>query len=151
MANKTIALRLSELTGETGLKLRLLDAGTLINPGGDTLTETTNGWFTCTVTEAVTAKFYDVEVVNASDGLEASGGRVYFSGDTADTFIVDDPSVLLSAINGIAGGSGAGARTVTITVRVGSTLLQNARVRLTLGMETYVADHELKRCSGLQP
>ncbi len=53
MANKTIALRLSELTGITGLKLRLLDAGTLINTGGDTLTESTNGWFTCVITEAI--------------------------------------------------------------------------------------------------
>lgn len=99
MANKTIALRLSELTGITGLKLRLLDAGTLVNTGGDTLTETSNGWFSCTVTEAVTAKFYDVEVVSASDVLEAAGGKVYFpNGDAVGTYVVDDPAAIADAV-----------------------------------------------------
>jgi len=43
----------------------------------------------------------------------------------------------ISGISGGSSGSGTGARTVTITVNDGSTVLQNARVRLTEGANTY--------------
>lgn len=42
-----------------------------------------------------------------------------------------------AAIGSLSAGTGSGARTVTVTVNDGTTVLQNARVRLTNGAETY--------------
>lgn len=44
-----------------------------------------------------------------------------------------------AAVGALSAGSGSGARTVTVTVNDGTTALQNARVRLTEGANTYVA------------
>jgi hypothetical protein len=52
---------------------------------------------------------------------------------TAGTF----GKYLDAAISGLSTGTGSGARTVTITVNDGTTVLQNARVRLTEGANTY--------------
>lgn len=44
-----------------------------------------------------------------------------------------------AALGALASSSGSGARTVTVTVNDGATALQNARVRMTEGANTYVA------------
>lgn len=98
MANKTIAVQLSALKGLTGLKLRLLSAGVLINTGGTTLTETTNGWFACTIAAAITGGWFDVEIVNANGGLEAFGGKLYIPADAVGTYVVDDPAATVASI-----------------------------------------------------
>jgi hypothetical protein len=43
-----------------------------------------------------------------------------------------------TAVGAISSGSGSGARTVTITVNDGATVLENAKVRMTNGAESYV-------------
>jgi hypothetical protein len=54
--------------------------------------------------------------------------------------ILEDTGTTLPAqIAGISAGSGTGARTVTITVNDGTTVLQNATVRMTEGANTYTA------------
>ncbi len=56
------------------------------------------------------------------------------------TAILEDTGTTLPAqISGISGGSGSGARTVTITVNDGTTALQNALIRLTEGANTFTA------------
>ena len=49
----------------------------------------------------------------------------------------DTLKTLSDQIDGIAGGSGSGARTVTVTVDDGTTALENATVRFTEGVNTY--------------
>jgi hypothetical protein len=57
-----------------------------------------------------------------------------------DSILEDTGTTLPAAIAAIdAGGSGTGARTVTITVNDGTTALQNATVRMTEGANTFTA------------
>ena len=72
-------------------------------------------------------------------------GRIAAALDSAtaakiDAILEDTGTTLPAAIAGIdAGGSGTGARTVTITVNDGTTALQNATVRMTEGANTFTA------------
>jgi hypothetical protein len=56
-----------------------------------------------------------------------------------DDILTDTGTTLPAQIAGISAGSGTGARTVTITVNDGTTVLQNATVRMTEGANTYTA------------
>jgi len=92
MANKTIVVHLSSSSGQTDLSLRLYAGATIINTGGDTLTESgTSGQFSCVVTEAVTAGWHRVDVYDDTE-LAYEGGWVYLPGDTEGTYLVDDPA-----------------------------------------------------------
>ncbi|MEM9588615.1 MAG: hypothetical protein AAGA03_15140, partial [Planctomycetota bacterium] len=51
----TISIDLDRNEGDTGLTAWLYDAGTLVNTGGDSLTEVGNGRFTFDVSETLTA------------------------------------------------------------------------------------------------
>jgi hypothetical protein len=122
-----IAWTAPELTGETGLTLYLYTtAGVLINTGGDALSESpaSSGRFVATVAESISAiasaRLHDA-VGPVRDGWLAVGS----------TLVQDEYPVEVST------GTGTGARTVTITVNDGTTVLQNARVRLTEGANTY--------------
>lgn len=103
----------------------------------------------------------DAHAVRGSDGLEAASdaqaasiitkladGTIIVGGllqSALAQFVTDDTGETEAAAGSVAalsggtggGGSGSGARTVTITVNDGSTVLENARVRLTEGASTY--------------
>jgi len=73
-------------------------------------------------------------------------GRIAAALDSAtlakiDDILTDTGTTLPGLINAIegGGGSGTGARTVTITVNDGTTVLQNATVRMTEGANTFTA------------
>lgn len=66
-------------------------------------------------------------VAEIQSGLAKTGA----DGDTLKT--------LSDQIDGIAGGAGSGARTVTVTINDGTDTLQNATVRMTEGVNTYTA------------
>lgn len=123
----TIAIHAPELTGETGLTMFLYSlAGVLANTGGDTLTESpeSSGRFEATVAESLSG-IYNARVHDAGgvvrDGWLPDGGTL-----VVDSYPVEIPSA-----------TGTGARTVTITVNDGTTVLENARVRVTEGANTY--------------
>jgi hypothetical protein len=65
---------------------------------------------------------------NVTDAVTSIKGA---DGDTLET--------LSDQIDGISTGSGTGARTVTVTVNDGTDTLQNARVRMTEGVNSYTA------------
>lgn len=56
-----------------------------------------------------------------------------------DSILEDTGTTLPAQISGISGGSGSGARTVTVTVNDGTSVLENARVRFTEGANTFTA------------
>lgn len=157
---ETITLHSLDLSGETTLMLFLRkDDGTLLNTGGDALTEiSSSGVFTATLAEART-------------GLGDLSYRVCLATETADNLLIDgflpetettigasgtavldsaslrsalgmsaaDLDDQLDAVLAASGGAGTGARTVTITVNDGTTALQNAVVRFTEGSNTFRA------------
>ena len=158
---ETITLHALDLSGETTLKLFLRkDDGTLLNAGGDALTEiSSSGVFTATLAES-------------RSGLGDLSYRVCLATETADNLLIDgflpetettigasgtavlDPSSLRAALGmsaadldsqldailaAASAGAGTGARTVTITVNDGTTVLQNAIVRFTEGSNTFRA------------
>lgn len=132
---------MSETTGNT-LWLRKSSDYSLVNAGGDALTESgTSGWFTATVEEAwdetLSATVLDTNSLASGYGWLAVGA----------TQIADGTAVLDSAtqaqIDAIeastVGMTGTGARTVTITIDDGTTPLQNAKVRMAEGANTFTA------------
>lgn len=127
----TITCRnLASFADSTNLQLFLRKSDdTLINTGGDTGTSIGVGMFSWTVAETI-----------PSEDVYA---RIY-EGTTedVDTIVID--SILYSDETEIGkeaaeSGSGTGARTVTITVNDGTTALQNAKVRMTEGANSYTA------------
>lgn len=66
----------------------------------------------------------------AVEAIQSGLAKTGSDGDTLET--------LSDQIDGISG-AGTGARTITVTVNDGSTALQNAKVRLTEGVNTFVA------------
>lgn len=73
-----------------------------------------------------TATFQATDTVTVESAISAMRGA---DNDTLKT--------LSDQIDGLSASTGSGARTVTITVNDGTTVLQNARVRLTEGVNTY--------------
>lgn len=77
--------QLSLFSGKTTLVMRVRSAGTLINTGGTSMTETgTTGYFTANVPQALSGQ-YTVDILD--------GSVVVYSGflDTRVSFLVDDP------------------------------------------------------------
>lgn len=143
MANKTVRVIDLDLTGRTGLKAVLKStAGAPLNGSGDNVTESATGVFDATVAAAVAAgSWYIVDLFDSGGVNVWRNGWVYFPSDAVGVYIVDDPRLVLTAVNAIAGsGAGSGARAVTITVTSGGQPVIGARVRVTLGAESYVAD-----------
>lgn len=114
MANKTVEVSGIIASGISGalLKLTAYGADTLLNTGGDTLTEATNvkGTYTCTVTEAL-AGWYKASVF-LSDGTTYLGGGAVFLVDAVGSYPVVEyvPRVTLvdtttDVTNGAAGGA----------------------------------------------
>lgn len=98
MASKTVVWTISGLVGETGLSLLLFDEGgnTVLNGSGDTLTNSSYGRLTCTVTEALAAGWYDAVVIDGSSNLVTERGpdaKLYLPGDIAGTYTVGSLSV----------------------------------------------------------
>jgi hypothetical protein len=134
----TISISLASISGEAGpftLFLRKTSDRAIVNTGGDALTEVEvatvkTGVWTATVAETIPA--------------EDCHARIYEGASEAAAAILID-SILYESETEIGkepssgGGSGTGARTVTITVNDGTTALQNAIVRMTEGVNTYTA------------
>ena len=85
-----------------------------------------------------------------STAAASSAAAVKVITDKLATGIVQDGAVYQFTANALelapAGGAGTGARTVTITVNDGTTVLQNATVRITEGANTFTA---LTNASGI--
>lgn len=121
-----VSVRLTASTGETGLVLRLYETdGTVINTGGDTLTEvaSSNGLFQATVTETLSG------ILQAT--VETSGGISLYDGWLYPEFslLVDDPyaityqAVLASSFNSsvlMGAISTAGDATETFAITINS-------------------------------
>jgi hypothetical protein len=90
-----------------------------------------------TSADDVSAETAQTAAVRSGLALEATLTDIKGAGFATGT---DSLKELRDAVDGIdAGGAGAGARTVTITVLVSSLPVQNARVRLTMDLASYVA------------
>ncbi len=113
MANKTVECSLP--TGLTGCLLKLFDRGgdTLLNTGGDTLTERTNakGKYTATVTEAL-AGFYTA-IVYLSDGTTPLDfGQVYLV-DAVGTYYMVPEAAAGTTGGAVTYGTGTGQISAT--------------------------------------
>lgn len=130
---ESIKVWLDDQIGISGqyLWLRKSD-GTLINTGGDALTESPagSGQFSATLAESRTGLgTLRATITGSSDSADAVAAG--WLAESA-TLVVDEyPQA------GSSSGTGTGARTVTVTVNDGSTVLQNAKVRLTEGGNTF--------------
>lgn len=90
MANKTTKGRLAKYPS-TALTFKLYAQGsdTIVNGTGDSATTGAAGGFSFIVTESLSAGWYDVL---AYEGTTLRGfGSVFYPGDTAGTYYVDDP------------------------------------------------------------
>jgi hypothetical protein len=157
---ETITLQALDLSGETLTMFLRKSDGSLLNTGGDAMSESgTTGVFTATLAEART-------------GLGPLAVRICAGSETADNllydgFLAEGTTVIDSKVNAeldsaslraalgmsaadldsqldailaaASAGAGTGARTVTITVNDGTTALQNAVVRFTEGSNTFRA------------
>lgn len=160
---ETITLHALDLSGETTLKLFLRkDDGTLLNTDGDALTEIgSSGVFQASIGESRTGvgdlSYRVCLATETADNLLIDG----FLPETETTIGASSTAVLDSAaqsrisalptatagttgglaLHGASGGgeAGSGARTVTITVNDGTSPIQNAVVRLTVGVFTHRA------------
>jgi hypothetical protein len=71
-----------------------------------------------------------------SNGVTAAFTEIKGAGWSSGTDTLEE---IADAVAAISTGNGTGARTVTVTVNDGTTALQNAKVRMTSGAETYTA------------
>ena len=157
---ETITLQALDLSGETlTMFLRKAD-GSLLNTGGDAMTEAgSTGVFTAILAESRTG--LGPLAVRICSGSETADNLLYDGFLVEGTTVIDsvmraelDSSSLRSALGmsaadldaqldailaAASAGAGTGARTVTITVNDGTTALQNAVVRLTEGSNTFRA------------
>jgi hypothetical protein len=109
----------------------------------DAVTEIQSGLATQTSVDTIQSDTNDIQT-RLPAALES--GRIAAALDSAtgtkiDDILTDTGTTLPAAISAIegGGGSGTGARTVTITVNDGTTVLQNATVRMTEGANTFTA------------
>ena len=158
--SETITLQALDLSGETLTMFLRKSDGTLLNAGGDAMTESgSTGVFTATLAEARTG--LGPLAVRICAGAETADNLLYDGFLVEGTTVIDstvnaelDSSSLRSALGmsdadldaqldailaAASAGAGTGARTVTITVNDGTTALQNAVVRLTEGSNTFRA------------
>jgi len=163
--SETITLQALDLSGETLTMFLRKSDGTLLNTGGDAMTEQEDdaenltGVFTATLGEARTG--LGPLAVRICAGAETADNLLYDGFLVEGTTVIDavmraelDSSSLRSALGmsdadldaqldailaAASAGAGTGARTVTITVNDGTTALQNAVVRLTEGSNTFRA------------
>lgn len=123
------------LTGLTG-KIFAVNGDTVLYTS-DSVTERTNNknQYLATFGESsvIPAGTYDVALFNGS-GVKLSSGLRVFAGTDGET-----AKALDLATYHAAAGTSTGARTITIIVNDGTTVLQNARVRLTEGANTQTA------------
>jgi hypothetical protein len=77
-------------------------------------------------------------VVEIQSGLATAAALAVVDG-VVDAVLIDTGTTLPAQIAAIDAGSGSGARTITITVTDGTDPLQNAKVRLTEGANTFTA------------
>lgn len=124
----TISANLPLNAGDTGLVLFLysLTDGSLLNAGGDAMTEINNGFFQATVDDNDIPADEDVR----ADAQDALGGvlasDILYSGQT---LIGSQPQV--SLVDDVSDAIGAdGARTVTITVTDGTANIPHAPIQL---------------------
>jgi hypothetical protein len=71
-----------------------------------------------------------------SSGVTSAFTEIKGAGWSSGTDTLEE---IADAVAAISTGNGTGARTVTVTVNDGTTALQNAKVRMTSGAETYTA------------
>lgn len=140
------------------LFLRKTSDNSLVNAGGDTGVDASSiGAFTWTVSEdrpaeQMLARIYEGSTETAANIIIDSVLNVGFTEIGAEAAELDSASLRsalgmsaadldtqLDAILAASGGAGTGARTVTITVNDGTTVLQNAVVRFTEGSNTFRA------------
>lgn len=114
-------------------------------PGVITSGDFASGAITSTVlaTDAITSSQIAASAVTEiQSGLATSSGVTSaFTEIKGATWSsgTDTLEEIADAVAGISTGNGTGARTVTVTVNDGTTALQNAKVRMTSGAETYTA------------
>ena len=126
----TVSWHRPELTGVTlSLFLKSPTSSTVVNTGGDACTES-SGLFTATVAESLTG-WYFAELRESPYALAdvVATGWVNMSASS--------PVVVETIFDGAS--IGTGARSVTITVNDGTTVLQGAQVRLASGAESFSA------------
>ncbi len=99
MPAKTVAFNSRAVAGRSDLVLILIDprTGAIGNGSGDTLIPGVKGRFTAVVDEAITG-LWEVQVENLSGDAVLENGKVYFPGDVAGTYIVDDPLAPIGTI-----------------------------------------------------
>lgn len=100
MANKTITLISKLYAGTTGMLLYLEDftTGNVMNTAeGDLLTETGDGFFSATVTEAITG-WFRVTVKSSTGSPLLEGGTVRIESDVVGVYPVDYPTHLTQAV-----------------------------------------------------
>lgn len=101
----------------------------------DAVTEIQSGLATSAALATVQSDTNDIQATLAA-GVELDSATAA----KIDAILEDTGTTLQAAIAAIdAGGSGTGARTVTITVNDGTTVLQNATVRMTEGANTFTS------------
>jgi len=129
------------------LFLRKTSDNSLLNTGGDTGSDAASiGSFTWTVAEdrpaeQMLARIYEGSTETAANIIIDSVLNVGLTEIGAETAVLDSSTqAQIDAIEeALVGLAGTGARTVTITVNDGTTVLQNASVRVTEGANTFLA------------
>lgn len=137
----------------TGVSLRLRSRSTGAVVDTEVAAETASGSsvYTADFTD-VPAGTYFVQLIRDSDGailrysdatltLTTATFPVSGSGGVAELNTATQTQIdnIEQTVEGLSSGSGTGARTVTITVNDGATVLQNATVRMTEGVSTFTA------------
>ena len=125
------------------LFLRKTSDNLLVNAGGDTGSDPNSvGSFTWTIAEdrpaeQMLARIYEGSTETAANIVIDSVLNVGFTEIGQEAAVLD--SDITDQLGRIESNTGAGARTVTITVNDGTTALQNARVRVTEGVNSYTS------------
>jgi len=83
--------------------------------------------------DAITAAKFDETTAFPVVSADSGSTRIARTGADSDTL-----ETISDQIDGVSGGTGTGARSVTITVNDGTSPLETAKVRVTQGAETYL-------------
>lgn len=125
----TLTIDTSNDTGDTGFWTTAADYWVVAVPD-----ETVDSQ---TVVQPIAAFSIQNRYMRGTDGANTTTPPTASANATAVRSELGLTGSLDDAFASISSGTGSGARTVTITVNDGTTALQNARVRLTNGAETY--------------
>lgn len=125
-------------TGLTGLTLTctLSKDGAAFASISPTVTERGNGWYNVALTSSHTDTIGDLVLRATATGADSAEVAMTVLVHPASALVAYDPPTKAEMDAAIAA-AGTGARTVTITVNDGSTVLQAATVRLSQGAESY--------------